>query len=283
MTNELRLLAVLAHPDDESLGNGGMMVKYAAEGVKTYLVTATRGERGWFADPKDYPGPEELGRIREGELRSAAAVLGVQEVSFLDYRDGELSNADHDEVVSKIVDHIRKIRPHVVVTFDQNGLYGHPDHIAICQFTTAAVAAAADPNFGVPSSYQRYSVKKLYYMAWQKDEVAHYEEAFGELIMDIDGEKRSSIPWPSWSITTRIDASDHWQRAWEAVSHHKSQLPGYQKLIALPEEAHKEMWGTHDYYRAFSRVACPQKEDDLFAGLRDTDRPVKSHATAILV
>ena len=162
MTTELRLLAVLAHPDDESLGNGGMLVKYAAEGVKTYLVTATRGEQGWFADPKDYPGPEELGRIREGELRSAAKVLGVQEVSFLDYRDGELPNADHDEVVGKIVDHIRKIRPHVVVTFDQNGLYGHPDHIAICQFTTAAVAAAADPNFGVPSSYQTYSVNQLY-------------------------------------------------------------------------------------------------------------------------
>ena len=102
MTTELRLLAVLAHPDDESLGNGGMLVKYAAEGVKTYLVTATRGEQGWFADPKDYPGPEELGRIREGELRSAAKVLGVQEVSFLDYRDGELPNADHDEVVGKI-------------------------------------------------------------------------------------------------------------------------------------------------------------------------------------
>jgi len=272
MTDELRLLAVLAHPDDESLGNGGMLVKYAAEGVKTHLVTATRGQQGWFADPEDYPGPEELGRIREAELRSAGEVLGLHEISFLDYQDGELADADHDEVVGKIVDHIRRIRPHVVVTFDQNGLYGHPDHIAICQFATAAVAAAADPGFAGPSNHPPYSVPKLYYMAWRTDEIANYEKAFGELVMDIDGEKRSSIPWPAWSITTRIDTSDHWQRAWEAISHHQSQLPGYQKLISLSEETHKEMWGAHDYYRAFSRVATPRKEDDLFAGLRESDR-----------
>ena len=272
MTDELRLLAVLAHPDDESLGNGGMLAKYSAEGVKTHLVTATRGQQGWFAEPEDYPGPEELGRIREAELRSAGEVLGLHEISFLDYQDGELADADHDEVVGKIADHIRRIKPHVVVTFDQNGLYGHPDHIAICQFATAAVAAAADPDFTDPSNRRPYSVPKLYYMAWRTSEIANYEKAFGELVMDIDGEKRSSIPWPTWSITTRIDTSAHWQRAWEAISHHQSQLPGYQKLIGLSEETHKEMWGAHDYYRAFSRVATPQKEDDLFAGLRESDR-----------
>jgi LmbE family N-acetylglucosaminyl deacetylase len=282
MTNELRLLAVLAHPDDESLGNGGMLAKYAAEGVKTHLVTATRGEQGWFADPDEYPGPEELGRIRETELRSAGAVLGLHDISFLDYHDGELADADHDEVVGKIVDHIRRIRPHVVVTFDQNGLYGHPDHIAICQFATAAVAAAADPEFAGPSNHDPHSVSKLYYMAWRNDEIANYEEAFGELVMDIDGEKRSSIPWPAWSITTRIDTSEYWERAWEAISHHKSQLPGYQKLIGLSDQTHKEMWGAHDYYRAFSRVATPKKEDDLFAGIRQSDRPSIANSTAIL-
>ena len=147
MTNELRLMLILAHPDDESLGNGGMVAKYVAEGVETYLVTATRGEQGWFGPEDENPGPEELGRIREAELLEAAEVLGIREVSFLDYRDGEFDRAPADEVVAKIVRHIRRVKPHVVVTFDQNGLYGHPDHIAICQHATAAVAAAGDATF----------------------------------------------------------------------------------------------------------------------------------------
>ena len=90
MNDNLKLLAVLAHPDDESLGNGGVLAKYADEGVEVYLVTATRGERGWFGRPEDYPGPAALGEIRERELLEAADILGIREVSFLDYRDGEL-------------------------------------------------------------------------------------------------------------------------------------------------------------------------------------------------
>jgi LmbE family N-acetylglucosaminyl deacetylase len=88
MTGELKLMCVLAHPDDESLGNGGIFAKYAAEGIKTYLVTATRGERGWFGDEQEYPGLEGLGKIRENELLDAAEVLDIRYVDFLDYIDG---------------------------------------------------------------------------------------------------------------------------------------------------------------------------------------------------
>lgn len=269
MTNELRLMLILAHPDDESLGNGGVIAKYAAEGVKTYLVTATRGEQGWFGPEDENPGPEKLGRIREAELREAGRVLGIHEVSFLDYRDGEFDQADADEVMAKIVRHIRRVRPHVVVTFDQNGLYGHPDHIAICQHTTAAVAAAADPTFRDPDGQPSHHVSKLYYMAWTQEEIELYQSAFGELAMQINGHRRGSIPWQEWAITTRIDASAHWRQVWEAISRHRSQLPGYQKLIALPEEAHERLWGNLVYYRAFSRVnGGPKTEHDLLAGLR---------------
>src|SRR5215471_6453436 len=87
MTNHLRLMCVLAHPDDESLGNGGILAKYAAEGIETYLVTATRGERGWFGDERDYPGSEALGKRRQAELLAAASVLGIRQVEFLDYID----------------------------------------------------------------------------------------------------------------------------------------------------------------------------------------------------
>src|SRR5512141_1376581 len=93
----LRLMCVLAHPDDESLGTGGALAKYAAEGIETYLVTATRGERGWPGNPEDDPGLEALGRLREAELRCAAQKLGVCEVTLLDYVDGDLDQAQPSE------------------------------------------------------------------------------------------------------------------------------------------------------------------------------------------
>jgi LmbE family N-acetylglucosaminyl deacetylase len=93
MTDKLKLMAVLAHSDDESLGVGGILAKYAAEGVETSLVTATRGERGWFGDEQQHPGLEVLGQIREAELRAAAEILGIGSVDFLGYIDGELDQA----------------------------------------------------------------------------------------------------------------------------------------------------------------------------------------------
>src|SRR4051812_27216436 len=100
MSDNLRLMFVLAHPDDESLGFGCTVAKYADEGVETYLVTATRGERGWTGEENDYPGLEALGKIREEELLDAAKILGVHSVEFLDYVDGDLDMADHAEAVA---------------------------------------------------------------------------------------------------------------------------------------------------------------------------------------
>src|SRR6185295_3953971 len=99
----LRLMAVLAHPDDESLGIGGTLALYAAQGVATYLVTATRGERGWRGDAASDPGLEALGRVRSAELEAAAAILGVREVAYLNYIDGDLAEADHAAATRQIV------------------------------------------------------------------------------------------------------------------------------------------------------------------------------------
>ena len=109
MTNKLKLMCVLAHPDDEALGNGGILARYASEGIETYLVTATRGERGWFGREEEYPGLEALGKRREAELLAAARVLGIRRVDFLDYIDGDLDQAPPAEVVAKIVGHIRRV------------------------------------------------------------------------------------------------------------------------------------------------------------------------------
>jgi LmbE family N-acetylglucosaminyl deacetylase len=182
MPNKLKLMCVLAHPDDESLGNGGILAKYAAEGIETYLVTATRGERGWFGEESEYPGLEALGKIRESELLAAASVLGIRRVDFLDYIDGDLDQADPVEVIAKIVDHVRCVKPDVVVTFGPDGAYGHPDHIAICQFTTAAIVEAANPTFLYHRDLALHGVPKLYYMAPTLQLGVAYQAVFGDVV-----------------------------------------------------------------------------------------------------
>ncbi len=244
MAETLKLMAVLAHPDDESLGVGGILAKYAAEGIETSLVTATRGERGWFGDEHEYPGLEALGQIREAELRAAAEVLGIRSVDFLEYIDGELDQAHPAEVVAKIVGHLRLVKPDVVVTFGPDGSYGHPDHIAISQFTTA-------------------------YMAPTENLLDVYQFVFGDLVMHIDGVERRGAGWPDWQITTRIDTWAYWRTVWKAVCCHRTQLPAYHLLERLPEEKHKALWGCQTYYRAFSLVNGGRTvENDLFEGLR---------------
>lgn len=271
MNDPLTLLCVLAHPDDESLGVGGMLAKYANEDIVTYLVTATRGEHGWFGPEEAYPGPEQLAQQREKELGTAAQTLGLQEVHILGYEDGKLDQANPDEIIAKIAGHLRRIRPQVVVTFDPYGVYGHPDHIAISQFTTAAIVAAAhgDGNNG----RSPHCVSKFYYIVETRAKLATYEEAFGELAMDVDGQQRQAIGWPAWAMTTRIDTRAYSQQVWQAIACHQSQLPGYQALQDLPREQYDALWHTQSFYRAFSLVNGGRSvEQDLFAGLR-----MKSH------
>src|SRR5205823_812888 len=133
MITNLKLLCVFAHPDDESLGNGGILAKYAAEGIKTYLVVATRGERGWWGNEEEYPGVEAFGKRREAEVLAAAKVLGLRRVEFLDYLDGELDQAEPAEAIPKIDEHLRKVRLDVLVTLGPDGAYGHPGHLLNCQ------------------------------------------------------------------------------------------------------------------------------------------------------
>jgi LmbE family N-acetylglucosaminyl deacetylase len=272
MVKNLKLMCVLAHPDDESLGMGGTLARYSAEGVETYLVTATRGERGWRGEEKDFPGLKVLGRAREEELQCAAQTLGIREVQILDYIDSDLDQADAGEVIGKIVHHIRKVKPDVVATFAPEGAYGHPDHIAISQLATAAVVRAAHPTPNPEpqdSPLSPHRVSKLYYIAWTQTKWAAYESVFGKLIIGVDGIERHTEPWPDWAITTVIHTENHWPTAWKAVSCHRSQLPAYGKLENLSAEHHKGLWGTQEFYRAFSLVNGGRKrESDLFEGLR---------------
>jgi len=261
----LKLMGVFAHPDDESLGIGGTLAAYASQGVETYLVSATRGERGRFGDSGEKPPLEVVGRVREAELRAAAAVLGVREVHFLDYCDGDLDRADVPEAVGRIAELLRRIKPHVVITFGPEGAYGHPDHIAASQLTTAAVVAAASTN----ASGQSHCVSKLYYVEWSEKKWEAYQAALKGLVSRVDGVERKTAPWPDWVLTTVFDTSEFWPTVWKAVSCHKTQMSIYKNLEHLSEENHKAIWGTQEFYRAYSMVNGGRaRESDLFEGLR---------------
>jgi LmbE family N-acetylglucosaminyl deacetylase len=272
MTDPLRLLCVFAHPDDEAMGMGGTLAKYAAEGVETYLVCASRGERGWFGPEKENPGPEALGQLRERELESAVRELGMQGLYFLDYLDGQVDRADPVEAIRKIATHIRRIMPHVVVTFPSDGNYGHPDHIAVGQFTSAAVVCAVDASFQDAENFAPHRVSKLYYMVDSETFINLVAPFVGDLTFPVDDRLRGEVAWKDWMITTRIDMADAaaCHAAWRAIQCHQSQLPSLGLLAQMHEDAAVAvlaMQGT--FYRAFSLVNGGREvENDLFEGIR---------------
>ncbi len=266
----LKLLAVFAHPDDESMGMGGTLAKYSAEGVETHLVSATRGERGWFGPEDQHPGFDILGQTRAVELQNAVNALGMNSLNFLGYIDGDLDQADHAEVIGKIVTHIRRIRPQVIVTFPPDGNYGHPDHIAIGQFTSAAIICAADSSYKDSENLPAYRISKLYYMVDSDSFVSLISAFMADLTFRVDDQVREETAWKDWMVTTRIDMADHCAAAYRAILCHKSQLSTIGVLAELPEESAASvlaMQGT--FYRAFSLVNGGRKvETDLFEGLR---------------
>lgn len=262
-------MAVLAHPDDESLGLGGTLAKYAAEGVGVYLVTATRGERGWRGDPAANPGLEAFGRTREAELRAAARVLGAREVSFLNYTDGDLDQAEAPAAIGQIVGHLRRVRPQVVITFGPEGAYGHPDHMAISQFTLAALAAAADSGYRPDLPHPPHRVAKLYFMADTRDGVSLYTKLFGDLIMPVDGVDRTWAGWPDWMMSARLDTDAYWRTALQAIQCHTSQVSEIKSLVEACEQYHAALLGRQHFIRAMSAVNGGRKvEQDLFEGIR---------------
>jgi LmbE family N-acetylglucosaminyl deacetylase len=252
-------MCVLAHPDDESLGTGGTLAKYAAEGVDTYLLTATRGEQGRYGDGVANPGPQIVGETREAELRAAARELGLREVTILGYPDRDLDRVDPRTAQDLIASHIVRVQPQVVITFGPEGAYGHPDHVAISQLTTAAIVRAAE----------RTPVAKFYYIAWSAATWQAYQAALKTLTSTVDGVQRQATPVPDWSITTRLDTSAVWPTVWRAVQCHRTQISIYRTLADLPPNHHRALWGTQEFYRVYSLVnGGRSSETDLFEGLR---------------
>lgn len=158
-----RILLILAHPDDETFIAAGLVRRYVERGAEVVLVTATRGDAGRVGDPP-LCSREELPAFREAELRHVAGLLGISQLHFLDYQDKQLADAPVDRIRAELVSHIRRHQPHLVITFDPNGMNGHADHVAISRFTMDAVAAAADPRW-VEEQTTPHRVQRLLWTA----------------------------------------------------------------------------------------------------------------------
>jgi LmbE family N-acetylglucosaminyl deacetylase len=275
-----RLLGVFAHPDDEGV-MGGALLHYSASGVETGLVCATRGEVGEIADPS-LATPENLGQVREGEMRAAAEVLGLHSLWFLNYRDSGMAGTPENEdprsfaqasaadVVSKLVAIIREFRPQVMVTFDETGGYGHPDHIAIYKHTTSAFHAAADA-VQFPELGPAYSVAKLYYSAFPRSAVRalaewmrsqNYQGSFSNL----DPEK---LGIPDELINVRLNVEQWLETKNRSWSMHRTQMDPNTPLAQMPEEIQRQWRSFEVYQLAASRVGPDVPgENDLFARVK---------------
>lgn len=273
-----RLMGIWAHPDDE-MGMSGIMKRARDAGYPVAIVCATRGEEGEIADAA-LATPENLGQVREQELRRACAIVGVTDVSFLDYRDGHLSEADPEEAVRKIVYHLRRFRPDVIVTFAANGGYGHPDHMAIHRLVLTAVAAADEPRSyaeQLQGGLRAHRVRKVYYSAFVRERMIQMREEARKLGHDfIPGGNAATIPLeemgtPLADVTTFVKLSDaEFEAKRTAMAAHATQMPADSPFARATPEQIREFMGTE----AFQLVRPPlsitmysKPEHDVFAGL----------------
>ena len=272
--NDLTLMAIFAHPDDEAFGTGGSLTKYAAEGVDVYLVTATRGEAGQIAEP-DLATPANLPTVREHELRCACENYGIHPPRLLDYVDGQLAIVHQGQAVGKLVRLIRELQPQVILTFGPDGIYGHYDHIAVHRWATIAVQMAADGDcFPDPEVCKPYQVSKLYYRALPEEQVA----AMGQLTggsqppaVMMDGVPFFFIGRPANEITTIIDVSDFVQTKLDGIRCHATQVGRHNRFADTPDEITRKEWFRHEsFVLAYSAVGWPEGvETDLFTGIRE--------------
>jgi len=274
------LLAVFAHPDDESFGTGGTLAHYAAQGVRVALVCATRGEAGEISDPA-LATPETLGTVREAELRCAAQALGIADLVFLGYRDSGMAgspdnedprafiNAEAEEVVRRLVGIIRRLRPQVVITFEPNGGYGHPDHIAIHRHTVAAFHAAADPA-RYPDQGPPWQPARLFYTAIPRSVFVRMRGRMAALGMDtsdLDRILERRRGWSDEQVHVVLDVTGAVEAKWAAIRCHRTQIGPGHLFRRLPEAEMKRLMSRESYELAWPAPAPGLRLPDLFAGL----------------
>ncbi len=272
MDRQLTLMAVHAHPDDEVIGTGGILAKLTAEGVRTVLVTCTNGEQG------DGPGGVKPGQPghddaavaerRLAELSESVAHLGISHLELLGYRDSGMdgwegngnpdafANVPVETAAARLAELMERYRPQVVVTYDEIGNYGHPDHIQAHR-----IAVAASEMTGIPD--------KLYYLAVPRERIQEmFEFMRSSGMAPEDFEIPDDFGTPEELVTSVVDVSPYVDQKVKALRAHASQADTI-ILLKMPPEAQHRAFSHEFFVRKFSRVDAPAREDDLFAGLRD--------------
>lgn len=227
---EPRLLAVFAHPDDETFRCGGTLALLARRGVRIHVLTATRGEAGSCGDPP-LCRPDELPLVRECELRCACTALGTEPPILLDYRDGALSEVDEEAGVAHVLEAVRTLRPQALLTWPPHGLSGHPDHMAVSRWAGLAFERAAALGVGAPAV--------LYHLALPRSLAADMGLAGPHAV-------------PDEQITLAVDVSPVWEDKMAAIRCHRTQLAGTPILAAPPAEQRRFL-GSEYFQRAAAR------------------------------
>jgi LmbE family N-acetylglucosaminyl deacetylase len=273
MAENLTLVAIFAHPDDEAFGTGGTLSKYAHEGVDVHLVIATLGEAGRVADP-GISLTQPIDVIREQELRCACASYGVKNLHLLGYMDGQTTIAPQSAAVYKIVRLLRQLKPQVVVSFGPEGVYGHYDHLAVHRWATAAVQLAGEVERW-PGAGPAYQVAKFYHRAMPQEQVAQAQKITGRSAVLMDGIPFPFVGYPLEKITTIINVSDYTQNKLKGIRCHVSQIDPASPFLQESFELADNPWFWQETYilaRYQSDLALDispeRKENDLFAGLR---------------
>jgi mycothiol S-conjugate amidase len=285
---QLRLMAVHAHPDDESSKGAASMAKYAAEGVDVLVVTCTGGERGSVLNPKlDRPEIwENIATIRREEMDRAREILGVRQawLGFVDsgYPEGDpvpplpegcFGLLPVEDAAGPLVALIREFRPHVVTTYDEDGGYPHPDHVMTHKVSLAAFDAAGDPD-RYPELGEPWQPLKLYYhMSWSRDRLvamhewmvaAGLESPYGEWLENWGPEHDKGH-----RVTTRVECGDYFEVRDDALRAHATQVDPDGFWFRVPLDVQRKAWPTEDFELVRSLVDSTEPEDDLFAGVRE--------------
>ena len=289
-------MAVHAHPDDESSKGAATMARYVREGIDVLVCTMTGGERGDVLNPAmDRPEVKaDMARIRREEMAKAREILGVGQ-RFLGFTDSGLPEGDPKpplpegsfavvplaEAAAPLVKAVREFRPHVILTYDENGGYPHPDHIKTHQVTVEAFEAAADPDRYPEAGGEPWQPLKLYYFVsfhqakfvalheelLRRGVDSPYEEIFAE--REERARKRAELGIKELEITTQVDTADYLEIRDQALLAHATQIDPNSSWFACPLEVQRAAWPTEDYHLARSLVDTELPEDDLFAGVRE--------------
>jgi mycothiol S-conjugate amidase len=289
-------MAVHAHPDDESSKGAATMARYVREGIDVMVCTMTGGERGDVLNPAmDRPEVKaNMARIRREEMARAREILGVEQrfMGFVDsglpegdpkppLPDGSFALVPLAEAAAPLVKAVREFRPHVILTYDENGGYPHPDHIKTHQVTVEAFEAAADPD-RYPEAGEPWQPLKLYYFVsfHQAKYVALHEELLSRGLdspyekifaqWEERARKRAELGIRALEITTRIDTADYLEIRDQALLAHATQIDPNSAWFDCPLDVQRAAWPTEDYHLARSLVDTELPEDDLFAGVRES-------------